>query len=474
MSVVDNDQSAGISFRNFIILLVIFIAIGLGAFYTQDRYAISKTINQYIYIPVWNAVTDWDFLYRLLFLFGIVFVIFSDALMLPLAFKHYWNTRKFKDQDVKVWYPITILIPAYNEEVNLARTIESVHAAKYEGDKEIIVINDGSTDRTREIAEHYVDKGMIELINRENGGKTAAINAGLISARGEIIVIIDGDGIIEEDALEELIKKFQGRPEVGAVAGNIKVGNRVNFVTKVQHLEYLRDINIPRRAFNMLKTVMVIPGPLGAFRRSLLYTIGTYDKDTKTEDFDVTLKILKSRRGEIEVSETAIAWTEAPTTWRGLFKQRFRWYGGMFETLRKHKDAASFSFAKYGNLGRFGGWYTFVSLSLVPFFELFIFAGLLGILFRIIIGISVPFFPLVASFLSFIAIEMGLTFASLTMEGEKLHYGVWGPAFFFPYRQFLNMIKIWAFLKVYVLRESPKWVKVERKGLPPQETIGGA
>jgi cellulose synthase/poly-beta-1,6-N-acetylglucosamine synthase-like glycosyltransferase len=326
----------------------------------------------YIYEPLINFLKNWQLVYQILFLIGIAFVVFSDGLIIPLAFYHYLKTRKMEEK-IKFWAPITILIPAYNEEVNLARTIESVYAARYKGDKEIIVINDGSTDKTQEIAERYVEKGMIELINRKNGGKTAAINTGLVSARGEIIVVIDGDGVIKENALEEIVKKFQ-RPEVGAVAGN-KVGNRYNIVTKIQHLEYLRDINIPRRAFNILRTVMVVPGPLGAFRRDVLRSVGEYDRDTKTEDFDLTVKMLKSKRPEIEVSQTAIAWTESPTTWRGLFKQRMRWYGGMLQTLRKHKDATTFSLTKYGNLGRFGGWYTFFFVDLYSYIRVIRFRG---------------------------------------------------------------------------------------------------
>ncbi|MFB0562341.1 MAG: glycosyltransferase family 2 protein [Candidatus Lokiarchaeia archaeon] len=450
-------------------LLVAFIAIGIISYFTLGYSDISDTLWIHVYSPLINFLTDWQLFYQILFLIGIVFVVISDALIIPLAFYHYFKTRKL-DEKIKFWAPITILIPAYNEEVNLARTIESVYNARYKGDKEIIVINDGSTDKTREIAEKYVEKGMCELINRKNGGKTAAINTGLVSARGEIIVVIDGDGIIKENALEEVVKKFQ-RPEVGAVAGNIKVGNRHNVITKIQHLEYLRDINIPRRAFNVLKTVMVVPGPLGAFRRDVLYSVGTYDKDTKTEDFDLTIKLLKSQRPEIDVSQTAIAWTESPTTWGGLFKQRLRWYGGMLETLRKHRDATTFSFAKYGNLGRFGGWYTFVSLTLIPLLELFIFAALIGYLAMLVLGLPVSLPTLLISFVSFIGIEMGLTFIALAMERENLLHGLWAPVFIFPYRQFLNVIKILAFLRVHIFKKPIKWDKVERKGLSPKNVL---
>ncbi len=456
----------------FWIILACYIILGIITFFTQPYSEFSQKTYAFLYAPVVNFFTDWQLFYQVLFIIGIVFVIVSDGLIIPLALWHYFKSKKLESKEkIKFWLPITILIPAYNEEVNLARTIETCYKARYQGDKEIIVINDGSTDKTAEIAEKYVEKGWCELINRINGGKTAAINTGLISARGEIIVVIDGDGIIKEDALEELVKKFQ-RPEVGAVAGNIKVGNRYNIVTKIQHLEYIRDINIPRRAFRMMNSVMIVPGPLGGFRRDLLYSVGRYDKDTKTEDFDVTVKILKSRHHVIEVSQTAIAYTESPTTWSGLWKQRMRWYGGMFETLRKHKDATTFSFAKYGNLGRFGGWYTFVSLTIIPVLELFIFAGLVGWIVMLIMGLPLSLPLLLISFFSFIAIEFVLTIIALLMDGESLWYAAWAPAFIFPYRQFLNVIKIIAFFKVHVFKKPIKWVKVERKGLKLDENAG--
>ncbi|MFX1252097.1 MAG: glycosyltransferase [Promethearchaeota archaeon] len=455
--------------------LLIFIFGGIVAFFTKTTYIISNTLWIYIYTPIINFLTDWDFFaqliftfYDLLFIVGIVIVIISDGVIIPLALYHYFKKEKV-DEEIKFWPPITIMIPAYNEEVNLARTIQTVYDAKYEGDKEIIVINDGSKDRTEEIAEEFAEKGMVELITRKNGGKTAAINAGLISARGEIIVVIDGDGIIKENALEELIKKFQ-RKEVGAVAGNIKVGNRVNLISKIQHLEYLRDINIPRRAFCMLDCVMVVPGPLGGFRRELLYSIGRYDHDTKTEDFDLTVKILKSKRHKIAVSQKAMAFTESPTSWRGLWKQRMRWYGGMLETLRKHRDIITFNASKYGNLSRIGGWYTFSALTFVPVMELFVFAGLVGYLLMLLLGMPVSVVTFLFAFLSFIAIELILTWIALAMEKENLSYGLWAPAFVFPYRQFLNVIKIVAFFKVFVLKKPIQWNKLERTGLPPVPT----
>ena len=467
-----------------IIFILIFFVIGNFLFLTRKHFEISNYLWSLLYSPIFSFLRQsiyfllsqsigyftWK-LFDFLFLFGIILVVITNSVIYPLAFFHYFKKEK-KLINVKRWPPVTILIPAYNEEVNIARTIQTVYNAKYKGDKEIIVINDGSSDRTRDIAEEYVNKGMIELINRVNGGKTCAINTGLISARGEIIVVIDGDGIIKEDALEELIKVFS-HPNIGAVAGNIKVANRVNFVSKIQHLEYVREINIPRRAFNMLNCVMVVPGPLGAFRRDMLYSIGTYDHDTKTEDFDVTIKILKAKKYKIEVTQNALAYTEAPIYWRDLYKQRMRWYGGMFETLKKHKDIIGFNKSQYGNLGRFGGVYTFFTLTIAPFMELFVFASLAVYFVSFFNGLGNISSPLnfLIPFFSFILMEVINSCIALAMEKEKLYIAVWSIAFIFPYRQFLNVIKIIAFFKVLIFKKEIKWNKIERTGIPPGQSL---
>ncbi len=465
--------------KNIIIfLIVVFFAVGDIVLFTKKNINFSNYLWTILYSPVADILKQsinfllsqsisfyiWKF-YDLLFLFGIVLVIIMDSIIIPLAFIHYFKKEK-KEIIVKRWPPVTVLIPGYNEEVNIARTIKSVYDATYPGDKEIIVINDGSTDRTAEIAEEFVNKGMVELINRANGGKTCAINAGLISARGEIIVVIDGDGIINKNALEELVKRFHSE-DIGAVAGNIKVANRVNFISKIQHLEYLREINIPRRAFNILNCVMVVPGPLGGFRRDMLYRVGTYDEDTKTEDFDLTIKILKTNNYKIEVSQTAIAYTEAPIYWRDVYKQRMRWYGGMFETLRKHKDIVGLK-AQYGNLGRFGGWYTFFTLAIAPMMELFVFMGLVGYIIKFFSGAESlkSILGFLMTFGSFIAVEIILTCIALVMEKAKLVYAIWSLAFIFPYRQFLNIIKVIALFKVYIFKKEVKWNKLERTGIP--------
>ena len=187
---------------------------------------------------------------------------------------------------------ITVIIPAYNEERSVAKALDSLAEADYPS-KEIIVIDDGSSDNTFTAASRCRDKFGKEVLfsvirKPENGGKSSAINHGLLFAKGEIVVTVDADSIVARDALKMIVKYFQN-PSVAGVGGNVKVLNRVGLLTNCQALEYVVGINLWRRAFDIFGVVMVVPGALGAFNKKVLRQTGNYDKDTLTEDFDITM-----------------------------------------------------------------------------------------------------------------------------------------------------------------------------------------
>lgn len=235
---------------------------------------------------------------------GLVFTFWSNFLAVPLAVYH---KRIEREEPPLESYPlVSIIVPAYNEERVIARTLESLVEADYPN-KEIIIVDDGSTDNTLAIASSY-EKFGIRVYHKENGGKHSALNYGIRLSKGEIIVTVDADSIVGRDAIKGLVKKFRSE-EVSAVCGNIKVLNRMNWVTKCQALEYIASINIFRRAFDLFGAVAVVPGALGAFRRSVLEAGGLYDPDTIVEDFDTTVKTLKAGR-IVQASSEALAYTE--------------------------------------------------------------------------------------------------------------------------------------------------------------------
>ncbi len=230
---------------------------------------------------------------------------------------------------------VSVLIPAFNE----ARVIEESVRRVMASDQvrlEVIVIDDGSTDGTGDIVERaFASDPRVRLVRLENGGKARALNHGLALAGGDVIVSLDADTQFEPMTIARLGRWFAD-PRLGAVAGNAKVGNRFNLVTRFQALEYVTAQNLERRALARLDAITVVPGAVGAWRAETLRQVGGYPGDTLAEDQDLTIAI--QRAGwRVRYDQTAVAWTEAPETLAALAKQRFRWAFGTLQCLWKHR-----------------------------------------------------------------------------------------------------------------------------------------
>jgi cellulose synthase/poly-beta-1,6-N-acetylglucosamine synthase-like glycosyltransferase/spore germination protein YaaH/peptidoglycan/xylan/chitin deacetylase (PgdA/CDA1 family) len=242
---------------------------------------------------------------------------------------------------------ISVLIPAYNEESVIVDTVRSAIASDYPK-LEILVIDDGSTDRTAELVrENFGKDPRVHLLLQSNGGKPSALNHALSEATGEIAVSIDADTIVDSEAIPRLVRHFVD-PRVGAVAGNVKVMNRNRWITRWQALEYITSQNLEKRAFDLLNCIPVVPGAAGAWRTALLRSSGGFSGDTVAEDTDLTLTI--RRNGwKILYDEDAIGRTEVPETVEALIRQRFRWTFGTLQAVWKHRDTVGKP--RYGTLG---------------------------------------------------------------------------------------------------------------------------
>jgi cellulose synthase/poly-beta-1,6-N-acetylglucosamine synthase-like glycosyltransferase/peptidoglycan/xylan/chitin deacetylase (PgdA/CDA1 family)/spore germination protein YaaH len=258
---------------------------------------------------------------------------------------------------------VSVVVPAYNEEKVVVRTISSLLLQRYQGELQIVVVDDGSSDDTADIVEEaYGAHPQVSVYRKENGGKASALNYGIARARHEIVIGLDADTIFDDDTVAELVQPLAD-PRVAAVAGNAKVGNRVNLVTRWQALEYVTSQNMDRRAFSQLDCITVVPGAVGAWRRSLVQQVGGFKEDTLAEDQDLTLEM--RRLGyRVAYADGAIAYTEAPDTLRGLAKQRFRWSFGTLQCTWKHRDA--FFRPRYGSLGFIGLPNVFLFQLLLP------------------------------------------------------------------------------------------------------------
>jgi peptidoglycan-N-acetylglucosamine deacetylase len=245
---------------------------------------------------------------------------------------------------------VAVLIPAYNEEKVIERTIRAALRSSYRNLR-VIVIDDGSKDKTLKVAHECFARdeaaGRVLILTKPNAGKAEALNYGLqqVDRQEEIFVGIDADTVIARDAISLLVPHFIN-PKVGAVAGNAKVGNRVNLWTRWQALEYITSQNFERRALNTLGAVSVVPGAIGAWRTAAVRALGGYHTDTVAEDADLTMALLRNGY-RVEYEDRALAYTEAPVNANALMRQRFRWSFGILQAVYKHREVV----ARKGVLG---------------------------------------------------------------------------------------------------------------------------
>lgn len=249
-------------------------------------------------------------------------------------------------------YPeVSVIVPAYNEEVNAIRTVESLLQQDYPNLR-IVFVDDGSKDKTYEVVKNaFAGNEKVDVLTKPNGGKASALNYGIGMTTAPFVVCIDADTQLKKDAVRLLIKRILQNPHaenVGAVAGNVKVGNEINMITRWQSIEYITSQNFDRRAFGLLNCITVVPGALGAFRREAILNAGGFTTDTLAEDCDLTMRLHKCGYIILNCND-AISYTEAPETVSQFLKQRFRWSFGTMQAFWKHRDAIFRN--KYRNFG---------------------------------------------------------------------------------------------------------------------------
>jgi len=310
---------------------------------TRDQVMVPLTTRQRYY-AIFDSIAFFFIGFFNNFVIGVFFVgdiLMSSRLIIIGICAVIDRFRKRKDFSTPDYKPrVAVLIPAYNEEKVIARTIRSVMMSNYKN-IHIIVIDDGSSDNTYKIATETYAKdiadGRLTVLTKPNGGKAEALNYALQTTEEEIYVGIDADGVIAHDAIGRLVCHF-ANPAIGAVAGNAKVGNRVNLWTRWQALEYITSQNFERRALDLFDVVMVVPGAIGAWRTSAVKAGGLYHPDTVAEDADLTMNLLEQGY-EVIYEDQALAFTEAPINASGLARQRFRWSFGILQAIYKHKAA---------------------------------------------------------------------------------------------------------------------------------------
>jgi poly-beta-1,6-N-acetyl-D-glucosamine synthase len=388
------------------------------------------------------------FCFSALSFLALVLSFMLTIFIVPLAIH---NAKSGASVRTRTWDQalLSIIVPAHNEEKNLKATLESLIETDYDN-KEIIVVDDGSTDNTYHIASQFTKRlpqGRFSVLSKHNGGKSAAINYGIRYSKGEIIAVIDADCKLERNSLKEIANEFQ-KPGVIAVAGGVKILNRVNLLTSCQAMEYMISINVHRRAFGSSGITLIVPGPLGAFYKKQMIERGLFDNDTLTEDFDVTMKMLKTGGKVPEI--VAQSYTNAPSTLSDLYRQRSRWCKGAFQTLLKHKGVMTVS--KYGILGEFLYPIKLLSFLALPFFDITLIA------FSVIGFVTGEWiFPLIWISL-YLCWQFLMSIISIMLDREKnWKLVLYTPLFVIGYRQFIDFLIVKSIIQLLVIKRIKEW-----------------
>jgi peptidoglycan/xylan/chitin deacetylase (PgdA/CDA1 family)/GT2 family glycosyltransferase len=297
----------------------------------------------------------------ILMMIAVVLAGLRLAVQLVCAGIHRRRTRRLHRRPLRHVGPVSVVVPAYNEAANIGATVRSLVAGDYPG-VEVIVVDDGSTDGTADIVEALGLPGVF-VLRQANAGKPAALNNGIGYARGDLVVLVDGDTVFAPDAVGRLVQPFAD-PSVGAVAGNTKVANRRGLLGRWQHLEYVIGFNLDRRMFDVGRCMPTVPGAIGAFRRAALHDAGGLSEQTLAEDTDLTMAVIRSG-WRVAYEPAAVAWTEVPATLRQLWRQRYRWCYGTMQAMWKHRRALT-QRGPGGRLGRRGLGYLLLFQVLLP------------------------------------------------------------------------------------------------------------
>jgi len=353
-------------------------------------------------------------------------------------------------------HAVSIIVPCYNEQEGIVASLKSLMNQTYPN-IEIIVVDDGSSDRTYELAKTFeFNDGIksLRVLSKPNGGKSRALNYGIQRASGDLICDVDADSKLDPFAIELLVQHFKDE-EIAAVAGSVKVINDDTFITKLQSLEYIEGLNMVKNGQAFLKLVNIIPGPIGMFRKDALKKVGYYSHDTFAEDCDITLNLI-AHGYKIDFEPDAIAYTEAPEHLLDLLKQRYRWTRGILQAIKKHKKHL-WHFRKNKALF-FVMWYMLFEAIFWPFMQLW------GDLFMIYLALSTGTSQLLVFWwIMFTVLDVAGAVYCLLITKERLSLAFYSTIYRLAFITIINVAKIFATIEEWFAIDMT-WGKLERKG----------
>jgi cellulose synthase/poly-beta-1,6-N-acetylglucosamine synthase-like glycosyltransferase len=389
----------------------------------------------------------------LLSIFLVVLVV-RYVLLLWLGYLHHIEGHAGVEEGVTPH--VTVIVPVFNVEAVIVPALRALLELRYPW-FDIVVVDDGSRDRTYEMAQRMAGRygnTNLRVVTKRNGGKASALNTGVAIAQSPFVLCMDGDSRLSPDTLRFAMRHF-ANPRVAAVAGNVKVVNRINLWTRLQALEYIEGLNMPRRAQGFVRAVNIVPGPIGVFRRDVLLRVGGYDTDTYAEDADLTLKILTDG-WQIVYEDRAIAYTEAPEGLLDIIKQRYRWTRGILQAIGKRRDWLT------SPKGGIAVWISLLSL----FFEAIIWpaVNVLGNLFFATAALAGAVPSGVFYWWALLTLlDVAAALHSVAMEEESLALVPYAVIYRFFFIATIDVAKLFATVE-QIFRVPMTWGKLERAG----------
>ncbi|HSW99058.1 MAG TPA: glycosyltransferase family 2 protein [Candidatus Saccharimonadales bacterium] len=381
-------------------------------------------------------------------------VLLRVGLFVTFSILHHRRHSRRHPKELSAKPLVSVIVPAYNEGPTLENCIRSLFKQTYTK-FEVIIVNDGSTDDTEQIAWRLRDKygEKIRVYSQPNGGKASALNLGVDKAAGEVVVCMDADSMFLKDAVRQLVLSLHD-PEVAAVGGNVRVANQRRLLGMHQAIEYITGLAIQRCAFAHIGCMQVISGAIGAFRKDALKEVGGYSKDTIVEDMDVTITLARAGY-KIAYNKHAVAYTEAPESLRAFIKQRYRWVYGGFQVAAKHQDL----FLKRHNrrMGTIG----------IPYFMIFPWVDVVvsAILLYGYAAVAMGGNPrgLIEFYIPLTAMQIALMLYALYLDKQSK----WLSLLAFVYGLFYSFVISYVTVKAginYLRGRGPTWNKLQRYG----------
>lgn len=383
----------------------------------HDLLAVRTDVAIFVVLAFLTAALAW------IFYLAIALGIARAVVMAGLA---WFQARRSKPVPPAFTPSVSVIIPAFNEERVIVQSVGRVLASEYPG-LQVIVADDGSKDGTSAVVRAaFGGDDRVRLLTLANGGKAAALNRALKDATGEVVIALDADTQFEPETIAKLARWFAD-PRLGAVAGDARVGNRVNLVTRWQAVEYITAQNLERRALAGFDAMTVVPGAVGAWRRVALDAVGGYPEDTLAEDQDLTIAI--QRAGwRVTYDPRAVAWTEAPESFRALAKQRYRWAFGTLQCLWKHRRVLRTG--KPAGLARIGlpqAWlFQILFAAISPLIDLSLILSIIGTAVRVgqhgWAQTSTDVFQMGAYWLIFTTVDVLCGWLAYRLDGNRVRY----------------------------------------------------